>query len=293
MTWWVVVNPAAGRHGELEQRTRRALDDVGVDYELRVSRDADHVAALVAAGRAAGARRFASVGGDGTANLVVNGLLAEAWEVPPVLAILPAGSGSDFIRTFGLPKQLEAAAAHLATDAVYPCDVGVIEGGFGRKLFLNAVNIGVAAAAVRIAERLPRRAGGVRYGVGFWLTLARFPAADIDLEAGRRSFTGEAISVVVANGQYFGGGMNVAPRATVMDGKLDIQVFTGPRRQAFTVMPRVMRGLHLNHKGVRRFESAEFTLDCPHDWPVEADGDVQGAGQIKGSVIPRALDFKI
>lgn len=293
MSWWVIVNPAAGRHGELEPRAHAALRRAGVDYELRVSRDAGHVASLVAEGRQAGAGRFAAVGGDGTAHLVLNGLMAAPWDVPPVLAILPGGSGSDFIRTFALPKQLEAAADHLATDEVYPCDVGVIEGSFGSQYFLNAVNVGVAAASVRIAERLPRRLGGVRYGAGFWITLAGFPAAEIHLDVDGREFSGPAISVVFANGQYFGGGMNVAPRATVMDGKLDIQVFSGPRRQAFTVMPRVMRGLHLNHRGVRRFEGSQFHLRCPEAWPVEADGDMQGSGEVTGSVIPRAIEFKI
>ncbi len=293
MTWWVIVNPSAGRHGELEPRAHAALRRTGVDYELRVSRDAAHVADLVAEGRAAGARRFAAVGGDGTANLVVNGLMATPWDAPPVLAILPAGSGSDFIRTFALPKQLEAASDHLVTDDVYPCDVGVIEGSFGSRYFLNAVNVGVAAASVGIAERLPRRLGGVRYAAGFWITLAGFPAAEVQLDVDGRQFSGPAISVVIANGQYFGGGMNVAPRATVMDGKLDIQVFSGPRRQAFTVMPRVVRGLHLNHRGVRRVEGARFQLHCPDGWPVEADGDVQGAGGITGSVIPQAIEFKI
>ena len=293
MTWWVIVNPAAGRHGELEPRAHAAMRRTGVDYELRVSVDPAHVADLVAEGRRAGARRFAAVGGDGTANLVVNGLMASPWDTPPVLAILPAGSGSDFIRTFALPKRLEAAADHLATDEVYPCDVGVIEGSFGSRYFLNAVNVGVAAASVGIAERLPRRLGGVRYAAGFWITLAGFPAAQVHLDVDGREISGPAISVVIANGQFFGGGMNVAPRATVMDGKLDIQVFSGPRRQAFTVMPRVMRGLHLNHRGVRRVEGSRFQLHCPDGWPVEADGDVQGAGGITGWVIPQAIEFKI
>lgn len=293
MTWWVIVNPSAGRHGELEPRAHAALRRTGVDYELRVSGGPTHVADLVAEGRRAGARRFAAVGGDGTANLVVNGLMATPWDTPPVLAILPAGSGSDFIRTFALPKRLEAAADHLATDEVYPCDVGVIEGSFGSRYFLNAVNVGVAAASVGIAERLPRRLGGVRYAAGFWITLAGFPAAEVHLDVDGREISGPAISVVIANGQFFGGGMNVAPRATVMDGKLDIQVFSGPRRQAFTVMPRVMRGLHLNHRGVRRVEGARFQLHCPDGWPVEADGDVQGSGGITGWVIPQAIEFKI
>ncbi len=171
--------------------------------------------------------------------------------------------------------------------------MGVLEGAFGKTHFLNVADVGVAAASVRVADRLPRRLGAVRYGAGFWLTLAGFPAAEISLEAGGRSYEGPAINVVAANGQFFGGGMNIAPRATVMDGLLDIQVFIGPRRHAFSVMPRVVRGTHLHHSGVRRFEAASFRLDCPSGWPVEADGELLGAGPVTGSVLPGAIDFKI
>jgi YegS/Rv2252/BmrU family lipid kinase len=293
VSWWVIVNPRAGRRGEIESRVRTVLSRLGIGYRLRASEHADHVGELVAEGREAGARKFVSVGGDGTANLVLNGLFVEAWNDPPTLALLPTGSGSDFARTFALPKRLEEAAAHLRGDETYPTDVGVIEGGFGRRFFLNVADVGVAAASVAFANRLPRRLGGVRYGVGFWLKLAAYPAAIIQLTAGDRSYEGPAINVVLANGQFFAGGMNVAPRATVMDGRLDIQVFKGPRRHAFTVMPRVVRGTHLHHSAVRRFESATFELSCPGRWPVEADGEMLGHGSVKGRIVPAAVNFKI
>jgi diacylglycerol kinase (ATP) len=293
VSWWVIVNPHAGRKGEVERRTHSALLDCAVEHSLRVASSAEDVADLVAEGRTAGATRFASVGGDGTAHVVLNALLAEPWDEPPTLAILPAGSGSDFIRTFALPNSLERSAGHLVSHDTYPTDVGVISGAFGRRYFLNVADVGVAAASVGIANRLPRFLGGARYGVGFWIKLARFPAAEIRLMAGARSYEGPAINVVVANGQFFGGGINIAPRATVMDGLLDVQVFTGPRRHAFSVMPRVVRGTHLHHKSVRRFEAASFELVCRDRWPVEADGEVLGQGPITGHVLPAAIKFKI
>jgi YegS/Rv2252/BmrU family lipid kinase len=293
VTWWVIVNPWAGRKGEMEARARAALGAAGVSHELRVSTSAEHIAELVAEGRRAGATDYGVVGGDGTTNLVVNALLASGGEPRPTVAILPAGSGSDFIRTFALPKDLESGAQRLVDAERYRCDVGLLEGEFGSRYFLNVADIGVAAASVSVAERLPRWMGGVRYGTGFWMKLARFPAREIVLEAEGRSYSGTAINVVAANGQFFGGGMNIAPRAAVMDGLLDLQVFTGPRRQAFSVMPKVVRGTHLGHKGVRRFTAAAFTLQCDRGWPVEADGEMIGSGSVTGRVVPGAIDFVI
>ena len=291
--WWVVANPSAGARGEIETRAREALQAARVEHTLHVSQSPGHLAEIVADGVDAGAADFVAVGGDGTANLVLNALMAHTWATPPTLAILPAGSGSDFIRTFALPKTMQEMAPRFATTDRYRCDVGVIEGSFGRRYFLNAANVGVAAASVQVADRLPRWMGGARYAAGFWLKLARFGSVDIELEAGSRRFAGKAISVVIANGQFFGGGMNVAPRAALMDGKLDVQVFVGPRRQAFSVMPRVVRGTHLLLPGVRRFESADFRLRVPDNWPVEVDGEMLGTGSVHGHAISGAIDFKL
>ncbi len=85
--------------------------------------------------------------------------------------------------------------------------------------------------------------------------------------------------------------MNVAPRATLVDGKLDVQVFKGPRRLALSVMPRVVKGTHLSHKAVRRYIGGAVTIDVPASWPVESDGEVLGTGSVTIRTISSAVDF--
>lgn len=293
MSWLIVHNPAAGRPEDVGPRLRAKLDELDVRAEIHVSESAAHVAEIVHEGVAGGMRRFAAVGGDGTAHLVANALLAHDWQVPPVLAIVAAGSGSDFIRTFALPRTLEESVALLATDDVYRTDVGLAEGAFGRRFFLNAINFGVAAASAVRADSLPRRMGGLRYTTAFWLSLAGFRPGSVSVDTGRRVLEAQAMNVVVANGQFFGGGLNVAPQAAVMDGVLDVEIFVGPRRRAFTVMPRVIRGLHLRHPAVRVGRTASAEVVVPPHWPIEADGEFLGTGSARITVIPGALDFKI
>lgn len=289
----MVVNPAAGRGRDLAGRTAAAMEHNGLDYEVRVPATASATDAVVTEGFANGYTRFVAVGGDGTAHVVLNAMMSHAWETPPTLGILPAGSGGDFIRTFALPRTIEDAASHLVDDQVYPTDVGVIEGTFGSRHFLNAANVGVGARSVAVAGRFPSSLGSLRYAAGFWIALARFPPAHVRVVVDERTLEGDAITVVVANGQFFGGGMNVAPRATVQDGVFDVQVFSGPRRLAPSVMPRVMRGSHLTHRAVRRTKGAAIEITVPPDWPVEADGEILGKGPVAISVLPGALQFKI
>ena len=293
MSWLVVRNPAAGKGADLAERLDTALARVGVDHHVAVSTHAGHVRELVDAAVGEGFVRFAAVGGDGTAHLLLNAVLAHRWAEPPTLAILPAGSGSDFIRTFALPRTLEGGVGLLATDDVYRCDVGLAVGGFGARYFLNAINFGVVAASAARAERLPRILGGLRYTTGFWLALGAFTPGPVEVRTERRTLVADGLNVVVANGQFFGGGLNIAPQAAVMDGLLDVEVFAGPRRNAFGVMPRVIRGLHLRHAAVSTTRGAEITVRVPDQWPIEADGEMIGSGSAQVSVVPGAIDFKI
>ena len=294
MTWWVIVNPSAGRPEEASDRVAAALTKSSVDFEIHESQSPEHVAEIVRLGQQNGIRQFAGVGGDGTAHLIVNGLMNLVWDRPPGLAILPAGSGSDFIRTFALPRTIEAAAAHLATDAWYTVDVMRIDGNFGTVYSLNAIEAGVGAAAVTTALRMPRWVGEKRYAIAFWLTLPLFGWGVIKVRVDdRKEISGKAIEVVVANGQFFGGGMNIAPQASTADGLADVQVFSGPRRKAFSVMPKVVRGMHLRHKNVRRLTGKDVTIEVPEEWPIEADGELLGTGSVSVTVLPAAIEFKI
>jgi YegS/Rv2252/BmrU family lipid kinase len=294
MSWWVIVNPSAGRPEEILPRVRQVLTSHGIHAEIHESESPGHVDEIVAAGKAAGIRCFASVGGDGTAHLLLNALMSLDWDTPPGLAILPAGSGSDFIRTFGLPRTIEGAATHLTTANWYSADVLEVIGEFGRVYSLNAVEAGVGAAAVGTAARMPRWVGERRYAIAFWATLPRFGWAEVKVTVDEhKRVSGKAIEIVVANGQFFGGGMNIAPRASVADGEADVQIFAGPRRKAFSVMPRVIRGMHLNHRNVQRLVGQTINITVPDHWPIEADGEMIGHGSISVTVLPAAIEFKI
>jgi YegS/Rv2252/BmrU family lipid kinase len=291
--WWVVVNPSAGRGLDLEARARSALERAGVAHTVRISHSAAHVAGIIAEGRANGVGRFAAVGGDGTAHLVANGILALDWESIPTLAVLPAGSGSDFVRSFNGPESLDASARRLAGDATSVLDVGLLEGRFGRRYFINAANAGIAARTVIEAERMPDRLGPRRYLAGFWLALAKTHPADIRIRCDGAVVDGLAWNVVIANGRYFGGAMNVAPDASTNDGAFDVQVFGGTRRSAPAIIRRVIRGTHLTHRAVRRLEGANIAVEVPDDWAVEADGEIVGKGPFTAAVVRNRLLYKV
>jgi diacylglycerol kinase (ATP) len=293
MTWWVIVNPSAGSREQTVSRVQGALDRLGIGADLQVSESAADIRRLVDAGVALGASRFAAAGGDGTVSLVADAILSHAWERPPTLAILPTGSGCDFIRTFGISQVLEEAAGLLLGESTVALDVGVAEGAWGVRRFVNVLDVGVIAATVRTAERATRRLGRLRYKAAFWITLPLFRTTRLMLTGDRQSFQGRANTLVLANGRYFGFNMNVAPDACPNDGLLEVQVFTGPKTSALRLLPKVTRGQHLSHRLVTRFQSSSIAVETERPWPIEVDGDYLGETPLRVRIESGTLLLKI
>jgi YegS/Rv2252/BmrU family lipid kinase len=242
-----------------------------------------------------------AVGGDGTVHEVVNGMFDAAGSplVPqPVLGVIPAGSGCDFVKTFGLPGDVIRACEHLEGGDVFPIDVGKITylqraGEPAVSYFPNIAGAGLGGAVVNKAAHLPRFFGGSRYFFGFWLTLPAFRRATVRVEADGRSYEGSAHNVVVANCQFYGGGMRISPRSWPSDGFLDVLVLKGPKSDSFTLLPKIYRGEHLPHRNIAEFRARAVRVQADRPLPIEADGEVLGTTPATFEVIPEAIRVKI
>jgi diacylglycerol kinase (ATP) len=299
----VIANPASGRGkvGAHLTELERVLAGQGLDYRVfRTARPGD---ATRAASQALDndVRFVVAVGGDGTVHEVVNGMMRDDVPIRPdaVLGVVAAGSGCDFVRTFGLPGDAAAAGAHLAGETVMPLDVGKVTyrdptGTEVVRYFPNIAEIGLGGSVVARAGRLPRFLGRTRYFFGFWLTLPGFRRPTVRVVAGaKKSFEGPAHNVVVANCQFYGGGMKISPRSWPTDGALDTLVFKGPKADSFTILPKVYRGEHLPHKNIVEFRSRAVQVDADRPLAIEADGEVLGTTPASFTVIWQALKLKV
>ena len=292
--WVAVVNGDAGKKSRTPQALDAAAEQLGIDITFNRTHDAREVDGVVSDAVAAGVTAFAAVGGDGTVHGLVNALMRLETGTRFALAIVPSGSGSDLTRTFGHKKDLEAAFSRIASPDLYGLDLGRMTFTDGTtRYFVNVANVGVAASAVRAAQKLPRWMGSAKYTTAFWMALSRFRVPTVEVRVDHHRFDGDAINVVIANGQFFGGGMNIAPRASMSDGIFDVQVFTGRKTQAFSVMPRVLRGTHLTHPAVRRYVGSSVVVDGPPDLDLECDGELVGSGPVVIDIVPNIIDLAI
>jgi diacylglycerol kinase (ATP) len=288
----VLVNPSAGRRPVDPNAVADAMDRHGIDHSIEVVTGVEAMRRAVVDVVRAG-HRLVVAGGDGTlglalGELVTRGLAADAQPV----GMLPVGTGCDLLRTFGIPQDLPAAASRLLGDGSYRIDLGRLTGEFGERIFVNIAQAGAGAAAAESARRLPRGLGAARYPMAFAARLPRFPDCLIEID-GKRPIRSQALAVIMANGQFFAGGWNVAPKALMVDGELDVQVINARKRQAPSLVPKIIAGVHLRHPAVTRRSMSTLTLRTAVPWPVEADGDWVGSTPITASAIPGAVTIKI
>jgi diacylglycerol kinase (ATP) len=297
----VIANPRAGRGrvGEELPELERQLISRRLAYRIALTEGPAHATTLARHALADGVRFLVAVGGDGTLQEVVNGMIEDDRAVAPdtVLGVVAAGSGSDFVRTFGLPGDAARAVRHLEGERAFPIDVVKVQSrssaGETVRYVPNIAEAGFGAEVVRRAERLPRWLGRSRYFWGFWLSLGGHRPGPVRVAVDRKSFEGTANNVVVANCQFYGGGMKISPRSYPSDGLLDVQISTGPKAEAFTLLPKIYRGEHVPHPHIKELRGRVVRVEAERPLPVEGDGEVLGTTPATFTVLPGIVTLKV
>ena len=300
----LIANPNAGR-GTVDRalpRIERVLAEKNLSYRIVRTTHPGHATEAARQALRDGERYLVAVGGDGTVHEVVNGMVENGGPLAAdaVLGVVAAGSGCDFVRSFGLPGEPVQGAAHLAGDQVRPIDVGTVtftdQDVTRTRCFVNIAEAGLGGAVVARAAGLKgfgRFLGGARYAAGFWLTLPGFRPAAVQLDADGQAFGWRAFNVVVANCRFYGGGMQISPKSDPGDCLLDVLVMTGPKSDAFTTLPKVYSGTHLPHRNIAELRAGRILLDADRPLLVEADGEMLGTTPASFGIIPSGVRLKV
>jgi len=296
----VIMNPrsrggATGRRRhDTCARLRAALGALEVEL-TRGPRDAERLAREAAR---AGIARIVVAGGDGTLAEVASGLLAADLARYVEIGLLPCGTGADFARSLGVPRDLDGAIACLAGGRVRTVDAlrvshRDLRGGTRTAYGLNAASFGLSGlVAQRLARRRTKFAGRLAFPVGAIAAAMRYRGASVAIRVdGRLVHDGPLALCASANGRCFGGGMQIAPEARIDDGAIDVVVVARmslPR--LLTKLRSVYRGTHLVdaavalHRG--RLVEAEAAAECVL---LELDGEPSGALPARIELLPAAL----
>ncbi len=300
----LITNPAAGGNtGAVAAEVAAAVAAAGMQAEVVMTTVRGEATDIARQAIAAGTTHLVAVGGDGTVNEVVNGMVDVEAGIARAeglrLGVVAAGTGADFARTFGLGRTATKAARHLTGTTVMPIDVGRIrcvgmDGEPVTHAFANMADIGWAAAVVHRAARLPSVVGQARYvlaGITSARSMRRVP---VRVEMDHTTRNDEVCQVIVANGQFFGAGLRVAPRALPDDGRLNVQTWaTGPV-DVFRELPRVRVGEHLERADVRQWQSTTVVVTPAGDpMPIEVDGEPIGTTPAAIDLLPGVIGLSL
>ena len=311
MSAFVVVNPhsGGGRTGRAWPEIRHALESVYPHMTSTLTNRRGEAASLVREALADGHSEIVAVGGDGTINEAVNGMFdLEGPRMPEaVFGFVTSGTGGDFRKSFGIAAGHAAAIARLKEARPRPIDVGRVTcvtegGGTAVRYFVNIASVGLSGVIVDAVNRarIAKLFGG-QFAFAFHSALAMLTTRDraIRLKVDRTCDEIATISTLaVANGQFFGGGMRVAPHAVPDDGLFDVIVMGGvPKRQALADMKAIYTGEHLNNPSVRSLRGAKVMAAPVAETGgravlVEVDGESAGQLPATFEILPRALNLR-
>ena len=227
-----------------------------------------------------------AVGGDGTVNEVVNGLLATPEnQKRHLLGMVPIGTGNDLANTMQIHLSVERAIETLKDGIPTKVDVGVVEGSDFHGNTVRRYFLGVASFGFD-AEVANDTAHGRKWLPGTWnyfsstiknLIWIKKRAFEIEVDGGSETIREEAFFLAIGNGKFYGAGMMICPDADVYDGIFNC-TFVRPvsRFKFLRVFPKVYTGEHRHHPAVRMFSGRSFAIKTDKKTLYQVDGEVLG-----------------
>jgi diacylglycerol kinase (ATP) len=293
----IIVNPAAGANSTYRKWPciQHELKRIGLPFEHNFTEGRGHAIELAREAAGNGFRYLVAVGGDGTVHEVANGILQASNPLDTKLGIVSTGTGSDLSRSLGIPRTCVEACGRLVNPNNITIDAGFIEylknGKKMKRYFVNSAGAGFDAEVVSATEKLPKFFGGtIPYLTGLARSFLQYRNKPVVLKNGEHIWQFRVLSVVVANGKYFGGGMCVAPQASLDDGMFDVVIIENiGKLDLIRSLHRVYKGTHLTHPKIRLEKAAHIELESQEKVLVHADGELLGEAPVSFRLVKDRL----
>lgn len=265
----LIYNPAAGR-GKARRKVARVEERLrasGARVDCEPSTSPADLVKIAAESSRAGYDRIVICGGDGTLNLAIRELdLGRA-----TLALIPAGSGDDFARVLGIPRQIDAACDVVLRGRVREVDVALAN----EIRYLGVAGFGFDSEVADYANRHVRfLRGSAVYLFAIFRVLPRFRPLQVRLSREGKMRYESIMFAAVGNSRQYGGGIRIVPDAMVDDRELDLCiVHETTRMQLLKTLPRAYTGTHVHSSFVETRRGRDFHFACEKPLPVYADGE--------------------
>lgn len=258
--WAIVINPTSGqgKGAQIGKSVVGYFAKHDLSYQIitgisaeNVSRDLKNFITLVP-----DCKGVVCVGGDGLAHLVLQAVVPN--KVP--FAVIPAGTGNDFVRALNWPlDDLDNQLNCITTKSPEKIDLGLVDGEW----FGAVLSSGFDSVVNEKANTLKWPKGPAKYNLAIALELPLFKPSHFEIELDDRKINTEAMLIAVGNGSSYGGGMRVCPNASLTDGFFDVMVLSPISKIEFIkVFPKVYSGEHIEHPEVNIYRTKKIQINA-------------------------------
>lgn len=298
--WYVIINPNAGKgKGQKDWPMISSLmHEAGLSYEAVFTTGMHDAIHLTQEAIRRGWRKFVVVGGDGTINETVNGLLGqqEVEVSKMLLGIIPVGTGNDWGRMFGIPSSYAKAVETLRRQRIFLQDAGVVryeqEGKQHQRYFINIAGLGFDAVVVQRANlrKAQGKSGVMVYIRALFTTLASYRHTHTTLDLDGHLFTDHIFTISIGIGRYSGGGMIQTPHAIADDGWFDVTIIRKiGRLDIISHLGMLFNGRLPEHPKVTTCRAKKILIDSEPEIHLEVDGESLGHSPIEMEILNKKV----
>lgn len=300
-----IINSSSRKYQIIKNEIFRDFSDM--THEVFMTKCIGHGSILAEKAIKSGFRHIIAIGGDGTLNEVLNGILTASEELDVLekdrirLGVIPAGTGNDFIKTIKSPITLSALKDSIRKDRTNWVDIGILkyqntDGMTDQRYFINVVDVGLGGLVAKKLSHSTRRFGPfLTYQKAIVSSLLTYRKQSIEVVADSFHFEGKSLLCIIANAKYFGSGIGIAPDADPTSGHLSVVVMgnisildyvkkIGDARKCLPIIhPEIL------YKSVKTMEVTHLNERLP----IDMDGEFIGYSPIKAGVVAKAVRFYI
>lgn len=286
-----IINPMAGKGAALKliPKIEQILWNLKEEYKIEITQRPGHAIELVKAYVKEADYRVYAVGGDGTLNEVLNGIVGSNSS----LGVIPTGSGNDYIKSI---------TKHPSQDILYRTIIGkeklIDIGKINERYFLNVASSGIDAQIAFNAQslkRLPIINGFTAYFLSIIYTIFKYNNELVKVEIDDYKFKEITLLIAFGKGSSYGGGMKVLPDAIIDDGYLEVCFIKGMNKfKILTLFPTLIKGKHgAITDYVSFFKCKTARVSCDEEMPINIDGEIIMSKEVNFSILPKRIKFII
>ena len=285
--YYIIFNPTAGagRSHKAMQTVTAHLDAKQIAYTLVHTQYKQHAIELAHEAVGKGYDGIISIGGDGTLLEIAR----ELQDTQERLGIIPAGTGNDFRRAIGVPKDIFSSLDIILKGHCKRVDIGFLGENHP---FLNVAGTGFDVDVIRNTMKVRRLfTGGLAYFLGIVMSIFNHKSRMVSITANGETMKRNVLLVAIANGKSYGGGLNVAPSASVQDGLFNVVILNRVAKwRILFELPKLKKGQIEKISVSEQFMCSEITIDCEVPQPFNLDGEIYGQTPQRLFIKPAALN---